>query len=74
MLSGRLIQVLDVLCHNWGGDCLPCFLNDQALAHLVLDTHLLGEHVHDDKHDDGEQHGVVLHLVYLKDDKLFIEQ
>jgi hypothetical protein len=32
------------------------------------------EHVHDDEHDDGEQHGVVLDLVNLEDDELLVKE
>ena len=74
MLSGRLIEVFDILCHHRRSNGLPCFLDDQALATTVLDTHLLGEHIHDDEHDDGEQHRVILHLVYLEHDERLVEE
>ena len=32
------------------------------------------EHVHDDEHDDGEQHGVVLDLVDLKYNELLVKE
>ncbi len=73
VLTGGLIEVLDIFCHDGGGNGLPCLLDDQTLTPF-LDTHLLGEHVHDDEHDDGEKDGVVLHLVNLEDDELFIEK
>ena len=39
-----------------------------------LNTHLLGEDVHNDKDDNREEHGVVLDLVDLEDDELLIEK
>ena len=72
-LSHRLVEVLDVLCHGRRGDGFPRFLDDEGLA-AFLDAHLLKEHVHDDEHDDGKQHGVVLDLVDLEDDELLVKE
>ena len=72
-LAHRLIQIFDILCHRRRGDGLPCLFDDECLS-AFLDTHLLEEHIHDDEHNDGKQHGVVLDFVYLKDDKPLIEE
>ena len=73
MLASCLIEILDVLCHDRRGNGFPCFLDDKALP-VLLDTHLLREHVHDDEHDNGEKHGVILDLVNLEDDELLVEE
>ena len=73
MLTGCLVEVLDIFGHRRGGNGFPCLFNHQRLT-TFLDTHLLGEHVHDDKQHDRSQHGIVLNLVQLKDDELLIEE
>ena len=52
-LSGGLVEVLDVLGHHRRGYGLPGFFNDQHLA-VLLDAHLLDEHVHDDERHQRE--------------------
>ena len=61
-LTHRLIQIFDVLSHRRGGDGFPCLFDDESLS-AFLDTHFLKEHIHDDEHDDREQHGIVLDFV-----------
>ena len=73
VLTGGLIEILDILCHRRCGYGFPGFLNNQAFSAL-LDTHLLGEHVHDDEHDDREEDFVILHLINLEDDELLIKE
>ena len=73
MLTGCLIEVLDIFCHRRGGNGFPCFLDDKGLAAL-LDTHLLGEHVHDNQQHNRSQHRVVLDLIQLKDNELLVKQ
>ena len=73
MLSGGLIEVFYIVGHHWGGDGFPCFLDNQAFP-AFLDSHLLGEHIHDDEHDDREEDWIVLYLVYLENDELLIKQ
>ena len=65
-LTHRLIQIFDVLSHRRGGDGFPCLFDDESLS-AFLDTHFLKEHIHDDEHDDREQHGVVLDFVNLEE-------
>ena len=74
MLTGGLVEILDILCHDRGSDGLPCLLDDEALAALSLDTHLLRENVHDDKDDNREEGLVILHLVDLEYDELLVEK
>ena len=73
MLTGGLVEILDILGHDRSGNGLPRLFDDQALT-AFLDTHLLGEDIHNDKDDDREQDGVILDLIDLEDDKLLIEQ
>ena len=67
-LTGCLVEVFDLLCHNWRSNGFPCFFNDKHLA-VVLDTHLLNENVHDDKCNKREEERVILDRVNLKDDE-----
>ena len=73
MLTSSLIQIFNVICHHWCSNGFPCFFNYKAFS-TFLDTHLLCKHVHDDKGQDREENRIILHLVYLKDNELFIEQ
>ena len=72
-LADGLVEILDVLGHGRGRDGLPRFFDDQCLAPF-LDAHLLQEHVHDDQHNDGEKHGVILYLVDFKDDEPLVKE
>ena len=71
--SGCLIQIFDVLCHHGGGHGFPCLFYDKHLA-VLLDTHLLDEHIHDDKGYKREEGLVVLDGVYLEDDEGLVKQ
>ena len=74
VLTGGLIEILDIVGHDRGGDGLPRLFNDKTLATVALDTHLLGEDIHDDQHDDGEEDRVILDLVDLEDNELLVEE
>ena len=67
-LSCRLVHKLDVLGHEWRGDCLPCFLYYQDFS-LLFQTHFLQEHVHDDKRDNRKKFLIFLDCIHFKDDK-----
>ena len=72
-LSGCLIQVLDIFSHHRGCYGLPCLFDDQNLT-VFLDTHLLDEHIHDDKRHKREEKRVILDGVNFKDDESLIEE
>ena len=73
MLSCSLIEILDIRSHGRCGYGFPCLFYDQHLTPL-LDTHLLGEHIHDYQDDNGGEPLVLHQLIKLKHDKTFIEQ
>ena len=64
-LTCRLVQVLDVLCHHGGGNGFPCLFDDKHLS-VLLDTHLLDEHIHDNERNQREKKRVILDGVNLK--------
>ena len=73
VLSGCLIEVLDVLCHDRCCDGFPCFLDDKTLT-AFFQAHLLSKDIHDDEHNDWKQYRIVLDLVNLENDELLIKK
>lgn len=51
----------------------PCFLDDQNFT-VLLDAHLLQEHVHDDECHQGEQERVIFYGIDFKDNEGLIKQ
>ncbi|GFH99287.1 hypothetical protein IMSAGC004_01690 [Bacteroidaceae bacterium] len=72
-LTGRLVHELDVLGHERAGNGFPCLLDDQDLA-VLLDTHLLQEHVHDNQRNKREQERIIFYTVDFKDNERFVKQ
>ena len=73
MLTGCLIEVLDILGHRRGGNGFPRFLYNQGLT-AFLDTHLLGEHVHDNQQHNRSQYWIILNLIQLEDDESLVKE
>ena len=73
MLTRCLIEVLDILGHRRGGNGFPRFLDNKGLT-AFLDTHLLGEHVHDNQQHNWSQHRVILNLIQLEDNETFVKE
>ena len=72
-LTGRLVHELDVLGHQRTGNGFPGFLDDKHLA-VLLDSHLLQEHVHDYQRDKREQQRIILYTVNLEHHEGLVEQ
>ena len=72
-LSGGLVQVFDVFRHHGRGDGLPCLLDDEHLS-VLLDAHLLQEHVHDDECHQWKEQWIILDTVDFENDEGLIKQ
>ena len=71
--SGGLIQIFYVFRHHGRGNGLPCLLDDEHLS-VLLDAHLLQEHVHDDECHQWKEQWIILDTVDFEDDKGLVKQ
>ena len=74
ILSDSLVEILDIVRHICRGNRLPRFLDKYHFSDTLQSAHLVDEGFHDDNRHHGEEVFVVLHLVYLENDKAFGEQ
>ena len=72
-LSRSLVQVLDVLSHQRGGNGFPSLFNDQHLP-VLLQTHLLQEDIHDNQSDYREELLVLFDGIDLEYDESLAKQ
>src|SRR5690606_32693354 len=53
-LSDGLVQVKNIVCHQWGRYGFPCFFNNQGFSLLCTEPHFLDKDIHDDQRDNRE--------------------
>src|SRR5690606_12669509 len=73
-LSDGLVQIENIVCHQWGCYGLPCFFNNQCLSLLCAEPHFLDKDIHDDQRDNREQYFVFFDGVNFKDNQWFFKK
>src|SRR5690606_15612838 len=68
-LSDGLVQIKNIISHQWGSYGLPCFFNNQGFSLLCAEPHFLDKDIHNDQRDNGEQYFMFFDGVNFKNNK-----